>query len=586
MSRIEPPPPPKTDPRDAEHLRGWGFKDSGFRINPSGDVELTGGRYALSGQPLPRFLPWVRGVLDLNISAADRVEIPPPQVGAPLEAPALGQALTDLLGADAVTQEPEVRLRHGHGHSQEEIYAVRHGKLSRAPDWVVYPGSEAEIEALVTVARRHGAGLIPFGGGTNVTDALKCPALEVERRPIVSVDLRRMNRILWIDPENRTAEIQAGAVGRTLLAQLREYGFTLGHEPDSVEFSTLGGWIATRASGMKKNRYGNIEDLVLDVRGVASEGMIRRSSTGPRESVGVDPRLCWFGSEGNFGIITSAVVRLFPLPEVQRYGSVIFPDFDRGLAFMRQLTLEGAVPASVRLVDNLQFQFGQALKPASSGWGARKSALEKWFVLNVKGFDPQKMTAATLVFEGTREEVDRQEQALYRIAKRNGGMKGGSANGERGYQLTYGIAYFRDFVMDHQVLAESFETSVAWSDAAALCSRVKARLASEHQKRNLPGNPFITCRVTQVYPSGVCIYFYYGCSIKGVKHPSEVYAEIERAARDEVLLSGGTLSHHHGVGKLRRGFMPRIMSPALLTWSRNLKAAIDPENLFASGNLP
>jgi alkyldihydroxyacetonephosphate synthase len=304
----------------------------------------------------------------------------------------------------------------------------------------------------------------------------------------------------------------------------------------------------------------------------------------PRESTGVDPRLWLFGSEGRLGIITTAIVKLFPLPEVQRYGSILFPDFESGVAFMYELAQHGDWPASVRLVDNLQFQFGMALKPKSEGWRARKSAIEKFFVTKVKGFEPDKMVACTLVFEGTADEVSRQESAVYRIAGSHGGMKAGAENGLRGYQLTYGIAYIRDFVMDHFILAESFETSAPWSCVSAVCENVKERVRQEHAARNLPGKPFVTCRVTQIYETGAAVYFYFGMSHEGVEHPSEVYAEIERAAREEILKLGGSLSHHHGIGKLRQRYLSDIYSPTSLAWSRDAKRAFDPQNIFGCDN--
>ncbi|HEX4998013.1 MAG TPA: FAD-linked oxidase C-terminal domain-containing protein, partial [Terriglobia bacterium] len=291
-----------------------------------------------------------------------------------------------------------------------------------------------------------------------------------------------------------------------------------------------------------------------------------------------------FGSEGTLGIVTSAVVKVFPLPEAQEYGSVLFPSFEDGFQFMYALTREATPPASVRLVDNLQFQFGLALKPASSGLGALKSKVEKLYVTRVKGFDPHRMVACTLVFEGTREQVEREQRDVYRIAARYGGMKAGAENGRRGYQLTYSIAYIRDFLMNYYIIAESFETSVAWSDALALCENVKRRLVEEYQRRRLPGKPFVTARVTQVYRTGVCIYFYFGFYYKGVSDPQEVYLELENIARDEILNAGGSLSHHHGIGKLRRGFLPRIMSPANQELKRDLKRSLDPENVFGSGN--
>jgi alkyldihydroxyacetonephosphate synthase len=282
--------------------------------------------------------------------------------------------------------------------------------------------------------------------------------------------------------------------------------------------------------------------------------------------------------------VTSAVVKIFPLPEEQQYGSVIFPSFEDGFNFMYELTRESTPPASVRLVDNLQFQFGLALKPKSDGLGKVKSRIEKFFVTKVKGFQPDKMVACTLVFEGTREEVHQQQKEVYEIAARHGGMKAGAEGGRRGYQLTYSIAYIRDFLMSYYIIAESFETSVAWSDALALCDNVKRRLTEEYARRGLPGRPFVTARVTQVYRTGVCIYFYFGFYYKGIPNPHEVYLELENMARDEILKAGGSLSHHHGVGKLRRVFLPRIMSPTTLQWKRELKKSLDPENIFGAGN--
>src|SRR5437868_13477420 len=215
---------------------------------------------------------------------------------------------------------------------------------------------------------------------------------------------------------------------------------------------------------MKKNRYGNIEDLVLDVTVATAAGKLERTGASPRESVGVDLRRLMFGSEGTLGIITSAVVKIFPLPEVQKYGSVLFPTFEQGFRFMYELAREATPPASVRLVDNLQFQFGLALKPkSSSALADLKSKAEKFFVTKIKGFEPKKMVACTLVFEGSRTEVEQQERDLYRIAARYGGMKAGAENGRRGYQLTYSIAYIRDFLMNYYIIADSLVQSDPWS---------------------------------------------------------------------------------------------------------------------------
>jgi alkyldihydroxyacetonephosphate synthase len=222
------------------------------------------------------------------------------------------------------------------------------------------------------------------------------------------------------------------------------------------------------------------------------------------------------------------------------------------------------------------------LKPGARGWAAIRRRAERLFVTRLRGFAPKRMVACTLVFEGTRAHVAREEAGVRRLARRHGGMRGGSENGRKGYQLTFGIAYFRDFIMRHYILGESFETSVPWSQAADLCTNVKRRLTDEYIARQLPGRPFITCRITQLYQTGVAIYFYFGFHHKGLDRPAEIFAELEHAARDEILRSGGSLSHHHGIGRIRRGFLPRVFSTTSLEWSAAVKRAIDPSNTFGT----
>ncbi|MEO5588454.1 MAG: FAD-binding oxidoreductase [Gemmatimonadaceae bacterium] len=576
------PAAPKHDPRDAISTQSWGFRDTTFALDNSGAITVTGNRYpGLSGQRLPDLLPWFRKVVGIDFPLeGGEAEYPLPPVPDPRPAREFLEQVGRILGSDQIVTDPAIRLRHGHGHTVSEINAVRTNGFSRVPDYVVFPRDEAEVSGIVTAASATGVVLMPYGGGTNVTEALRC--LPYEERPIISVDMSGLDRIEWIDPVNRMAKIQAGAAGRTIQAQLAEHGFTMGHEPDSVEFSTLGGWIATNASGMKKNRYGNIEDILLDVTVVSALGKLERAQVVPRESIGLDPKLWIIGSEGSLGIITSAVVKLFPLPADRRYGSLLFKKFESGLAFMYDLAQQDVYPASVRLVDNLQFQFGQVLKPSSTGRKKLKSRVEKWVVTGPLGFDPNEMVAVTLVFEGDKDEVERQEKLVMRLAKKHQGFKGGAENGKRGYLLTFGIAYIRDFVLQHNILGESFETSVPWTQAQDLVDRVKAAIYKAHDDRHLPGRPFVSCRVTQIYETGCCIYFYMAFYAKGVDDAVGAYHEIEHVARQELIAAGGSISHHHGVGKLRLPFVQEIMSPAMQAWREQMKCALDPQGIFAA----
>lgn len=581
--RIEPGPPPTDGDADlAPDV--WGFKDTAFTVLPNGRAMLTGARYALSGIELPDLIPWVRATLgtDFSESATARGAYPPP-VPAPTLSDGFVRAAKGIVGEKGFSLDPLARLRRGHGHTLDEMYAIKHEGITRIPDAILFPASNDEVRRIVLAAAAHEVCLVPYGGGTSVTEALRCPLDET--RMIVSVDLGRMNRILWIDRVNRTACIQAGAVGRHITSQLAEHGFTLGHEPDSYEFSTLGGWIATNASGMKKNRYGNIEDIVMDIEVVTAAGEVSRATRTPRESIGPDPRRWVLGSEGTMGIITQAVVKVFPLPEVVEHDAMLFKSFEIGVAFLHDLSRSGEVPASVRLVDNLQFQLSQTLKGPAEGLAALKRRAEKYVVTKVKGFDPTAMVALTLLFEGTAAQVARQRSVIAELAAKHGGMRAGASNGEKGYQLTFGIAYLRDFVLKHGVMGESFETAVEWTNVLALCTGVKRRIAEECAARGVPGRPFVTCRVTQVYQTGVCVYFYLGLSDEGLAHPLETYGALEAAARDEILTRGGSLSHHHGIGKRRQRFLSRVLSPAALEWARAVKTTTDPRNIFGIGNL-
>ena len=231
-----------------------------------------------------------------------------------------------------------------------------------------------------------------------------------------------------------------------------------------MEFSTLGGWISTRASGMKKNTYGNIEEIIQGFTFVTSTGTYKKTDHWPRISAGPDVNQLVLGHEGNFGVVTEAIIRIRPIPEVSNFGSIVFPNFELGQKFMEEMSKQKLYPSSLRLVDNIQFQFGQALKPKEPSMQKRvMNQIKKFFVLNVKGFKANEMVAATCLFEGPKDVCELQERDMYRIAKKYQGLAAGADNGIKGYQLTYMIAYIRDFCLLNNVVAESFETSCPWS---------------------------------------------------------------------------------------------------------------------------
>lgn len=330
----------------------------------STSIGIHGRRYLYSGKLLPSLRPFMERVAGLDISKTSPSQSAPK----PLPPPTLhGQFMADIQGQFVRwSSADDERLFHAHGHTCQEIYELRFGAFKRVPDAVVYPGSHAHVEAIVAAAHKHNVVLIPYGGGTSVSQALMCP--ENERRSIISLDMHAMNKIKWINRANHTACIEAGIVGKDLETQLKSTGMVLGHEPDSIEFSTLGGWIATRASGMRKNKYGNIEDIVVGMKVVTPSGTLEKSCTVPRMSTGPDVHEMILGSEGTLGVITEAIVRLRPAPESTVYGSMIFPNFAQGVACLHEIAIRRCAPVSIRLVDNEQFQFGLSLKPPTEDW--------------------------------------------------------------------------------------------------------------------------------------------------------------------------------------------------------------------------
>jgi len=569
---------------DTRYDHKWGFTDTCFVVNPDRSVTVTGGRYALSGTEMPGFIPFVEEMLDVRLDLDDvKRECEDKPAPEPVVNQAFCRALAQTFPASQYTSDRRQRLIHSHGQTTaDEVYKVLYGRLERVADLVFYPESEEDAVKVVALAQAHDVCLVPYGGGTSVSCALKLPAGET--RMIVAIDMRRLNRIEWIDKENFRAGVQAGITGKQLEAALEKEGFTAGHEPDSLELSTLGGWIATNASGMKKNRYGNIEDIVENVTMITPQGTVEQLVSMPRLSMGMRPQHLLFGSEGNLGLITRAVIKIYRLPEVKKYGSLVFPNFKAGVDCLYELTRAGVLPASIRLLDNVQFRFGSALKPRPTTMEALVAQLQKFFLLRVKGFDPHEISAATIVMEGTAAEVAYQEKQVYRIAQKYGGIAGGAGNGRRGYMLTYAIAYIRDFLADYHVLGETYETTVPWSKVLDVCNAIAQKVDEQHRAYNLPGRPYISPRITQVYHTGVCIYFTHGFCAKGVEQPEEVFSAIERSLRQSILDAGGSISHHHGVGKLRRDFMPQTLSPAAIQMIKELKQSADPQNVFGIGN--
>uniref|UniRef100_A0A1I8B5T8 Alkylglycerone-phosphate synthase n=1 Tax=Meloidogyne hapla TaxID=6305 RepID=A0A1I8B5T8_MELHA len=520
---------------------GWGYIHSSFELSPeNGHFCMRSKKYAdLDGKPLPGLRPWVEKNLGIDVHlrtpsiSIQSLKIPLPLISNPQFLEFL--RVEDIYYSDA----PMTRLARSHGQTLAEITSIRTGKIGRIPDLVIWPRNEKQILKIIEGAKRFEVLLIPIGGGTCVSQALLCP--EDSQKLICSVDMGMMASILKLDSKNMTATVQA--------------------------------------------------DLTLSVRVCTSRGILqpRRLGQVPRLSSGPDLLQILLGSEGQMGVISEATIKMFPLPEQRCFGAIIFPGRWQ--------------PASLRLVDNAQFQMGQAMRvQESSTTSAIWQSLARIYLTRWKGFQPDQMVATTCVFEGTKEEVEAERQSLFLLASDFGGIRAPDENGQFGYRLTFAIAYLRDLALDLNVIGnfikefkrnlarfggESFETSVPWSQLITLCKNVKTLLVHEARKYGIKQHILATCRVTQVYDSGVCVYFYYAFNYRGmdVQKAVEIYEHIESAARGEIIACGGSLSHHHGIGKIRKRWLPTTIGILGVSVMRSLRKELDPEHLFDSGNL-
>ena len=585
FKKIKVDPTPLRDMK-THSKRGWGYADTIFDVNEKNQLILTGNRYDISGKPLPNFIPYFQdqiGVtVDITKLAKAKYEIKKELVVSRVAINEIDEWVLKNYPNNKSSLDKLDRIIHSHGHNHEDMYNMRNG-FGRIVDIVVWAENELDVRKLMKrAAESDNICIIPYGGGTNVTSALEC--LTDEKRCIVSLDMSRMNNVEWIDTETRMAKVEAGITGIDLDIVLKKYGYHSGHEPDSNEFSTLGGWIATAASGMKQSRYGNIEDIVMSVTLITPSGDLQKFETHSRTSTNFDMKRLIIGSEGNLGIVTSAIIRINQIPEKQVYDSILFHSFKDGTKFLRHLAQTKAIPASIRLVDNRQFQFGQAIKPGKSIIGKIVSYIQKLYVLKFKGFDKDKMSACTIVFEGDAEEVTFQKNTISKLVPLYNGMLAGAESGKSGYNLTYAIAYIRDIAQRIGVTAESFETTVPWNNINKVCSAVEKKVYEQHKKYNLAGKPYISWRISQIYPQSVCIYFYYAFYSKGMDKPAEIYSKIEKSCRQSILDNGGSLSHHHGIGKIRQPFINQVFNGYSMEILKEIKKKIDPKNIMCANN--
>ena len=376
--------------------------------------------------------------------------------------PSLPAELATALEAAAgkVSTDPLDRVVHARGKSLRDLVRHRRGELGRLPDVVVRPADEDEVAAIVRAALDADAVVIPFGGGTSISGSLEASA--DERRPVISLDLSRLRKVLAIDAASNLARVQTGAFGPDLERQLNAQGWTFGHFPDSFTHSTLGGWIATRSSGMQSDRYGDIADLTRAVRVVTPSGLLATRPV-PHTSTGPSVREMVLGSEGRLGVITEATVHVRRVPERRLILGYLFPTWADGLAAMQDIAASEASPSVTRVSDAYETAFSFATRKDPTVADRIKSRALTTYLKRRRGFDVEAMCLSFIGYEGSERHVASQRKAVGRITSRHGGLCIGASPGELYDQKKFDTPYIRDFLLDRGALADVSETAAPWS---------------------------------------------------------------------------------------------------------------------------
>jgi alkyldihydroxyacetonephosphate synthase len=466
--------------------------------------------------------------------------------------------------ASFCSSAPYDRAAHTYGKSYPDYVRGLAGDYANAPDIVAYPRSEAEVAALLDWAGSTQAAALPFGGGSSVVGGIE-PRLEAARyKAAITIDLRNMGRVIEVDRASRAARIEGGAFGPALEAQLKPHALTLRHFPQSFEYSTLGGWIATRSGGHFATLYTHIDDFVESMRVVTPRGTLETRRL-PGSGAGPSPDRMFIGSEGTLGIITEAWMRLQDRPRFRAGGAVRFKDFFTAARAVRVIAQAGLYPANCRILDPQE--------AFNTGAGDGNAAI------------------VVLAFESGDHPVDAwMKRALECCADHGGvpeiaGREDAHREGAAGLWRNAFIRmpYLRERMVPRAIISDTFETAITWERFEAFHDRVKR--ATEAAIREATGRPGqVTCRFTHVYPDGPAPYFsFHALGRHG--QLIEQWQAIKHAASDALIAEGGTITHHHAVGRDHRPWYDKQRPDLFAAALKAAKHAVDPQGLLNPGVL-
>jgi alkyldihydroxyacetonephosphate synthase len=506
---------------------GWGEEDVAF-----------------THEGKPGLAPFIAEHLGLDLRRAERSPIAFEELDIPAAelSDKLRTELEAAVGADHVSTDDHDRVVHGRGKSLTDLVRQRRGELGRLPDVVVCPGTEDEVAAVFRAALEANAVAIPFGGGSSISGSLE--AEPGETRPVISIDLARLDRVLAVDATSQLARVQAGVFGPDLERQLNAQGWTCGHFPDSFTHSTLGGWIATRSSGMQSDRYGDVAELTRGMRVVTPSGLLTVRPV-PSTSTGPSVREMVLGSEGRLGIITEATIHVRRVPAERKIVAYLFPTWPAALAAMRDIAASEASPSVTRVSDAPETAFSFATRNTPTPLDRVKSAALQAF-LRRKAWDLEAMCLSFVGYEGTADHVAAQRKLTERIVKRHGGLGIGSSPGQLYDQKKFDTPYIRDFLLDRGAPADVSETSAPWSQLQRVYDNVRAAGHGAFDRLGVPG--YLMCHLSHSYHAGACLYFTFAINPADDRDALEDYGVVKRAIQQAFVDSGATLSHHHAVG--------------------------------------
>jgi alkyldihydroxyacetonephosphate synthase len=396
----------------------------------------------------------------------------------------------------------------------------------------------------------------------------------------VSLDMRRMRRLLAVDRRSFTAQIEAGVFGPDLEEQLGAHGLTLGHFPDSFLHSTLGGWIATRSAGMQSDKYGKIEDMVIAVRMVTPEGVLQTRVV-PKSSNGIDVNHLCIGSEGTLGVITEATMRVHARPESRQVRGYLFPEFEGGIEAMLECVRQECMPAMVRLNDPDKTALSLAFRPSASSFTKIAGSLFKTY-LRAKGFDQPRACLMLIALEGSPRGVSQRLQQAEAIYQKCGAVGLGAGAGKSFEATKYDFPHIRDFLLDRNVTTDVSETATVWSNISRLYQDTSAVLRAEISKSGV--RPWTGCHISHSYPCGASLYFTFGFR-QQLGHEMGQYLQVKRAVQQSFMDHGATLSHHHAVGTEHMPWLAADISPVGVRAVSAIKHGLDSANIMNPGRL-